>query len=736
MPIIFHSKSKEFHIYNQKVSYLIEIMENNELGNLYYGKRLHDRESFSYLHQEQARPLGALATDTNSKLCLQYARQEYPSYGTGDYRYGAYTIEQCNGSKISKFEYVSHSIYAGKTTIAPLPSTYVEMEDEATSIEIKLYDKLIETELILTYTIYENRPAITRHAKFYNNGSQSVVIQNAMSACVDLPDKEYEMIHLSGAWAREHHVKKRKLEQGIQSVYSMRGASSAEHNPFLALKGYNTTEDAGEVYGFSLVYSGSFLGQIEVCSHDTTRVMIGIHPDTFSWELKPSDSFQTPEVVMVYSDQGLNAMSQTYHELYRTRLVRGYWRDRERPVLLNNWEATYMDFTESGIIQLAQKAKDIGVELFVLDDGWFGTRNDDTQGLGDWYVNKSKLPNGISGLSRKIEELGMKFGIWIEPEMVNKNSELYRMHPDWIISTPDRFESPSRDQHVLDYSRTEVVDKIFEMLDCLLAESKISYIKWDMNRYITECYSRTTQAQEQGMVMHRHILGVYDLYTRLITKYPEVLFESCASGGARFDPGMLHFSPQVWCSDNTDAVERLKIQYGTSVVYPISTIGAHVSAIPNHQINRITPLKTRGNVAFFGAFGYELDLNVLTDEELTEIREQITIYKKYRKLIHQGVFYRIENPFDKGDTAWIVVSENKKEAIAVYYFNLHHANAGWLRFKLKGLEEEKQYRLSLNGEEIVLYGSELMHAGLPLNRNNESKKNGDFSSLLFYLREE
>ncbi len=736
MPIVFHSGSREFHIFNKDVSYIIEIMENNELGHLYYGKRLKDRESFSYLHQEEARPLAALAGNTPSKLCLQYARQEYPSYGKGDYRYGAYIIEQPNGSKITKFEYISHKIYNGKKEIKPLPSTYVEQEGEATSIEIVLFDKIINTEFILTYTVFENRPVITRNVKFVNKGNLSLIIQSAMSACIDFPDREFEMIHLSGAWARERHVKTRKIEQGIQSVYSMRGASSAEHNPFIAMKRVGTIEDFGEVFGFSLVYSGSFLGQVEVCSHDTTRIIMGIHPNTFTWILGEGQDFQTPELVMVYSDCGLNKMSQTYHELYRTRLVRGYWRDRERPVLLNNWEATYMDFTEDGIIQLAKKAKDIGVELFVLDDGWFGTRDDDTQGLGDWYANLNKLPDGISGLSRKVEALGLKFGLWIEPEMVNKNSELYRAHPDWILSTPDRFESPSRYQHVLDYSRPEVVDAIFHMLDQLLSTSKISYIKWDMNRYITECYSRGASSLEQGMVMHKYILGVYSLYARLLDKYPELLFESCSSGGARFDPGMLYYSPQVWCSDNTDAVERLKIQYGTSMVYPVSTMGAHVSAIPNHQVNRITPLKTRGNVAYFGAFGYELDLNLLSDEEQKEVTEQIVQYKQYRKLIHQGTFYRIESPFEQEDTAWIVVSEDKKEAIAVYFFNLHHANVGWLCFKLKGLDSDKQYVLSLNDKEVSMSGSELMYAGIPLDRNKEGKKYGDFSSLLFYIREE
>lgn len=734
MPIIYHEESKEFHIFNKQISYVIEIMENGQIGMLYYGTRIHDRKSFSYLHEDAARPLGALAGEKPSILCLQYTKQEYPSYGTGDYRYGACTIEQENGSKISNFIYVSHQIYTGKKKIEPLPATYVEEKSEATSMEITLYDDVMDTELILTYTIYEDLPVITKHAKFIHKGKESIILQNAMSGCVDLPDKDYEMIHLSGAWARERYIKTRKLEQGIQSIYSMRGASSAEHNPFIALKRKYTTENSGEVYGFSLVYSGSYLGQVEVCSHDTTRVMMGIHPDTFSWKLNKNESFQTPEIVMVYTKDGLNDMSQTYHKLYRTRLARGQWRDKERPVLLNNWEATYMDFTEDKILKIARRAKEAGVELFVLDDGWFGKRDDDDRSLGDWYVNTKKLPNGIAGLSRNVEAIGMKFGIWIEPEMVNKDSDLYRAHPDWILSTPDRFETPSRQQHVLDYSRKEVVDAIFEMLDKMISESKISYIKWDMNRYITECYSKTVASNEQRKVMHRYILGVYDLYTRLTTKYPEILFESCSSGGARFDPGMLYFAPQTWCSDDTDASERLKIQYGTSMVYPISSIGAHVSAVPNHQLERVTPLSTRANVAFFGAFGYELDLNKLTEEEMQLVKEQVNYYKCNRKLIQQGIFYRLRNPFEGNDTAWIVVSENQSEAIAAYYQRLNWVNAGYLRLKLAGLTEDDLYEVTAFGRTEKFYGSELMYAGLPINRKELTESEGDFASVLFQLK--
>lgn len=737
MPIIYHESSKQFHLYNREISYIIRVMENGQLENLYYGKRIADREDFAYLHENGPKPLASMAVEAPSELCLQYTRQEYPMYGTGDFRYGAGIVAQENGSRITKFEYVCHEIYQGKKKLTPLPATYVEADKEAISLEIALHDEVMDTDLILSYTLYEEMPVLTRNARYVHKGTEKIVLECALSGCVDLPDKEYEMIHLSGAWARERFVKTRQLEQGIQGVYSMRGTSSAEHNPFLALKRAETTEHSGEVFGFSFVYSGNFVAQAEVCSHDTTRVLMGIHPDGFSWPLEEGESFQTPEMVLVYSDRGLNGMSQVFHKLYRTRLARGYWRDKERPVLLNNWEATYMDFTEETILDIARKAKEVGVELFVLDDGWFGTRNDDTQGLGDWYANRKKLPDGLEGLSEKIEALGMKFGVWIEPEMVNKNSDLYRTHPDWILSVPERFESPARQQHVLDYSRKEVVDYIFGLLDKILSDSKISYIKWDMNRYITECYSRAIAADRQGTVFHKYVLGVYDLYTRLTEKYPEILFESCSSGGARFDPGMLYFAPQTWCSDDTDASERQKIQYGTSFVYPVSSMGAHVSAVPNHQLERVTPLSTRGNVAFFGAFGYELDLNKLSEEEISLVEKQIAYYKKYRKLIHTGVFYRLLSPFEKHgqSTAWMVVDEQRREAIVAYYQKLNWVNSGSIRVKLAGLNENAWYELEGFGEKQVYSGSELMYAGVSLTKDRYLNRGGDFTSVVFNLHE-
>lgn len=590
---------------------------------------------------------------------------------------------------------------------------------------------------MLSYTVFAEMPVLTRNSRIVQKGNQKIVLERAMSASVEFPDMDYEMVHLSGAWARERYVKNRKLEMGIQAVQSLTGTcSSAEHNPFLALKRPHTTEEQGDVYGFSLVYSGNFLAQTEVSTFDITRVMMGIHPEGFHWELSAGEEFQTPEVVMVYSSQGLNKMSQTYHKLYRKRLMRGMWRDQARPILLNNWEATYFDFNEEKILNIAAKAKEAGVELFVLDDGWFGTRNDDYRGLGDWYVNLEKLPDGISGLSHKVEEMGLKFGLWVELEMVNKDSDLYRAHPDWIIGVPERFESHSRHQHVLDFSRKEVVDYIYAMVSKIIRESSISYIKWDMNRYMTEPYSRGLDASSQGEVMHKYILGVYDLYTRLTTEFPEILFESCASGGARFDPAMLYFAPQTWTSDDTDGNERTKIQYGTSYVYPIVSMGTHVSAVPNHQLYRVTPLSTRANVAYFGTFGYELDLNLLSDREMEMVKEQIEFMKENRELIQMdGDFYRLRSPFEGNDTAWMVVSQDKKQAIAGFYQKLNKVNASWLRLKLQGLDKERLYDVQCEETIYQAYGDELMYVGIPLDRERLNKKGGDFASLIYVLKE-
>lgn len=735
MPIQYHKSTQTFHLYNEQVSYIFKVLRNNQLGQLYYGKRVNDREDFDHLFETRQRPMAPCAFEGDLTFSLEHIKQEYPAYGSGDMRHPAIDILQENGSRIVNFTYQSHEIISGKPQLKDLPATYVENNDEATTLLITLFDEVIDTKIILSYTIYENLAVITRNAYIENCGNQKLILNQAMSMSLDLPDKDYEMIELTGAWSRERSIKNRKLEHGIQSIYSLRGCSSNNFNPFIALKRNDCTEYDGEVLGFSFVYSGNFLAQVEVDTYNVSRVTMGIHPHTFSWPLNQGESFQTPEVVMVYSDHGLNQMSQTYHELYQKRLARGQYRDQVRPILVNNWEGTYFDFDEEKILNIAKTAQKLGIELFVLDDGWFGKRNNDNAGLGDWYPNLEKLPHGIAGLSKKIVDLGMQFGIWFEPEMVNKDSDLYRAHPEWTFETPNRQTSHGRNQYVLDFSNPEVVDYIYGLMAKVIEESHITYIKWDMNRCMSEVYSSVHNSQDQGKVMHKYILGVYHLYDMLTTNFPEILFESCASGGARFDPAMMYYAPQCWTSDDTDAIERLKIQYGTSMVYPISSMGAHVSATPNHQVFRNTPLKTRADVAYFGTFGYELDLNKLSQDEQEQIIEQVQFMKEYREVIQFGTFYRLKSPFEGNETIWMVVSKDQNTAIVGYYRPLQVVNEGYHRVKLMGLDSNKEYHVSIH--DVTCYGDELMNIGLITSDSScgENKDGeGDYLSRLYILK--
>ncbi len=737
MNIIYHETSRTFHLYNDKISYIMTIMRNGHLGQLYFGKQIRDREDFSYFLETCGRPMTSYVYEDDRTFSLEHLRQEYPVFGTTDYRQPAAEIRQENGSRISDFRYRSYKIMDGKPRLIGLPATYTEEDSEARTLIVTLEDDVTKVQVELFYTIFAKGGVLTRSVRFYHRGERPVQLTRAMSLCLDLPDCDYVWEQLSGCWARECHIKNRSLEPGILSIGSMRGNSSHEHNPFLVLKRRTADERQGEAIGFSIIYSGNFRIQAEVDAHDTLRVLAGIDPETFEWKLSCGGEFQTPEVVMVYTDQGLNHMSQTFHKLYQKRLARGYWRDCARPILNNNWEATYFDFTQERLVEIAAKAKECGVELFVLDDGWFGQRSSDRAGLGDWKANRERLPDGISGIADRIEALGMKFGLWFEPEMVNKDSDFYRQHPDWVLSVPDRSLSHGRYQYVLDFSRKEVVDAIYGQMAEILNHAKISYIKWDMNRSITECYSSAWPADQQGEIYHRYILGVYDLYERLTSEFGNVLFESCASGGGRFDPGMLYYAPQGWTSDDSDAVERLKIQYGASMCYPISSMGTHVSAVPNHQLGRLTPLHTRANVAYFGTFGYELDLNKLTAEETEEVKEQIIFMKKYRNLLQFGTFYRLQSPFDGNQAAWMTVSDDKKTALVGFYRVLNRVNGCFTRLRLLGLNPEYYYRNAVDGS--CHYGDELMYAGLITSDETAGEMmsgigmNADFESRIYVL---
>ncbi len=738
MPIHYHENTRTFHLFNASVSYIFTILENGTPGSLYYGARLTDKDDYSELLEMKRRANAPCTYEGNLLFSLEHLKQEYPLYGHGDLRYPACSMRRENGSHIFEFRYISHVIYSGKHGINGLPAIWCSTTDEMESLEVELEDANSGTRLTLYYTICSDLPVIARHTRITQAGASAVTIERVMSCNVDLIDDAWEMVQLNGAWSRERHVTTMPLRPGIQSVYSMRGHSSAQFNPFLALKRKECTETQGECMGFTLLYSGSFLAGVEVDNYHVSRVQIGIHPDCFEWTLQQGESFETPEAVYVYSEDGLNGMSQAFHTLFNRHLVRGKYRMKERPILINNWEATYFDFDEEKIVRIAETAAQAGIELFVLDDGWFGNRNDDHRGLGDWYVNLQKLPHGISGLSQRIHSLGMQFGLWIEPEMVNRDSNLYRTHPEWVMVDPDYVPCHGRNQYVLDFSRKEVVDYIFKCLDQVLDGADVNYIKWDMNRTMSEVYSRSHSSLQQGRVMHEYILGVYDLYERLIQKYPDILFESCASGGGRFDAGMLYYAPQAWTSDNSDAVERLKIQYGTSYVYPPSCMGAHVSAVPNHQVFRNTPFNTRANTAFYGAFGYELDLSKLTEDELEQVRQQITFMKKYRSVFQYGTFYRLSSPFESNETVWMSVSQDQKTAIVGYYRVLNEVNVGYRRIRLKGLNPDEQYRISMDGRWIE--GRELMKAGLVTSdytsgENGEiyNGSNGDFISRLYVL---
>lgn len=735
--IEWNEKARQFHLRNERVSYLIRIHDDGQPGGLYFGPSLAAGRSYRHLPPVEFR---GFSNRVGDPIPL-----EMPTPGSGDFRIPGLVVEQADGSGALGLGYREHRIVAGKPPIPGLPATYTEKDDEAQTLELLLADEPSGLEVRLRYTIFRDLPAIARSVRIRNGGTARIRLATAMSASLDLPDADWELVQLSGAWARECQVRTRRLVASRQSVGSIRGASSHHHNPFVVLRRPATTEEHGEAIGLSLVYSGNFLAEVEVDPFQTTRTRIGINPEGFAWNLGPGEEFATPEAVLVHSSQGLGALSDAYHRLYRERLARGTWRDRPRPVLINNWEGTYFDFTEDRLVAIAEVARDLGIELFVLDDGWFGARDDDTTSLGDWFVDRRKLPNGIDGLARRIEGLGLKFGLWIEPEMVSPQSQLFEAHPDWAIGGPGRPRTESRNQLVLDMSRPEVVDHLFGVLSAVLGSAPISYVKWDMNRNITEPWSAALPADRQGELFHRYILGVYELYRRLTEAFPEILFESCAGGGGRFDPGMLAFAPQAWTSDNTDAIERLSIQWGTSLAYPLSSMSAHVSAVPNHQVGRITPLATRAAVAFFGVFGYELDATALTDEEQREVADQVAFYKRHRDVFQRGRFVRLRGPFDGdgNETAWMAVSEDKRHAVVGWYQVLNRPAPGPRRLRLRGLDGPATYRVSTWPERDdgltrsnagERGGDELMTAGLVLGLHHaRAPGEGDFQARLFVL---
>lgn len=727
MPIFFDEAQGLFHLQSRNTSYIIQLVHGYP-AHAYFGAKLRHGSNLDQLLTFQERAsFSPNPIPEDKSISLDSLPQEYPQYGTSDFRSPAYQVRLANGTRATELTYRSHRIVPGKPALEGLPAVYVEQDHEAETLELELEDRVSGLVVVLSYTVFAEFYAIARSARLTNGSSEPLQLERALSASVDFPDAAYDALYLSGAWARERHVQRRRLAPGVTGISSRRGSSSHQQNPFLALLRPDATEQQGEVYGFSLVYSGSFTAEAEVEQFGTTRVQIGINPFDFTWRLEPGESFQTPEAVLVYSAEGLGGMSRTYHRLYRTRLCRGQFRDQERPILVNNWEATYFDFNADKIEAIAKAGSELGIELFVLDDGWFGRRDRDNSSLGDWFEDRRKLPDGLADLARRVKDTGLQFGLWFEPEMVSPDSDLYRAHPDWCLHVPDRRRTEARDQLILDMSRSDVRQYLYERLSTIFSTVPITYVKWDMNRNMTEIGSAVSPAERQGEVAHRYMLGLYELLERLTSEFPHILFESCSGGGGRFDPGMLYYMPQTWTSDDTDAAERLKIQYGTSIVYPVSTMGAHVSAVPNHQVERTTPLTFRGDVAMSGNFGYELDLTRFTEEEKETAKRQIAIYKEIRGLVQQGDLYRLQSPFEGNETAWMFVRPDQNEALLFYFRVLAEPNGPLRSVKLQGLDPAKDYEVVGSGE--VYGGDRLMNAGLSM-----ASVRGDFSSKMIHLK--
>jgi alpha-galactosidase len=726
MPIEFYARQRLFLLRNREMSYALQVSPDGYLHHVYWGKKI--REVHDFPEKVQNGPSEFHTPDQRfPDNSLETSRLEYPAYGNSDFRYPAVEVEDESGSCLVIPKFKTYQIQKGKPPLPGLPATYVEVPSEADTLVIQLCDEQLELSIFLLYTVYAERNVITRSAKLVNTGDKHLQIRRALSASVDFEGSRYEFLHLSGSWTREQVPYRLPISPGMNTIESRRGASSHEQNPFAALISPGTDETCGNVYAMSLLYSGNFKAGVEVSSFFTSRFFIGINPFAFSWKLEPEQSFQTPEAVMVYSDEGLGKMSRTFHSLYRERLCRGYYRDKVRPILINSWEAFYFQFNSKDLLRLAQSAKKLGIELFVLDDGWFANRNDDCSSLGDWEISSSKIPEGLPVFGREIHDIGLRFGLWFEPEMVSPNSKLYRKHPDWCLHIENRPRTLRRHQLVLDLSRQDVCKYLEEMLTRIFSKVSPDYIKWDMNRNITEAASALLPPDRQQEVFHRYILNLYKILDALTRKFPHILFENCASGGGRFDPGMLFYMPQTWASDDTDAVERLKIQKGCSMVYPPVTICSHVSAVPNHQIGRTTSLDMRGHVAMTGTFGYELDISALSAQEKEKIKQQINLYKNIRQTVQFGEFYRLSPAVPDQITACQFCSQDGKQICLFIFTVLCTPNVFLFPVKMQGLDPDEQYKDLSSG--TIYGGDELMYRGFPVFPGYR-----DFSSALYLLR--
>lgn len=691
MDITYNEKTRVFKLDTPHTSYCIGVVdEENFLGHIYYGKKLLG-DDLTYLLRTGEAPFVPSKNNRDRTSFLDSFPMEYTGNNLGDYREGTLGVRTVGGHSGVSLSYASHRIYDGKEALSGLPATFGE-EKTCRTLELVCEDPILKLQVILSYSVFADTDAIARSVRIANGGSEEIFLTKVLSACIDMDNEEYEMVTLNGSWARERVIQVSPVRKGKQSVGSVRGESSHQAHPFMAWKSRTTTEETGDIYAMHFVYSGNFLAQIEESQFGSIRAMMGIHPEDFCWKLSPGESFQAPEVICMYSAQGVGGMTRNFHDLYRNHLIRGIYKDKKRPVLINNWEATYFNFNTEKLLEIARQAAALGIEMLVMDDGWFGHREDDNTSLGDWQVNESKLQGGLQHLVEEVNRLGMKFGIWFEPEMVSPDSDLYRQHPDWAIQIPGRVGSLSRNQYVLDLTRKEVRDHVYDMVAAVLHSANIEYVKWDMNRQLSDLGSFGLPADRQGELLHRQILAVYEMQERLIREFPNLLLENCSGGGARFDPGMLYYSPQIWCSDDTDAVERLSIQAGTAMLYPLSTMGAHVSDCPNHTVGRTTPFETRGYVALSGTFGYELDVTKIPAADREQIPAQVAMYHKYNDLVRRGDYYRIAHYAENHlYDCWEVVAKDKSEALVTYVQVLGQANCHSRRIRIPGLAPDKTY---------------------------------------------
>lgn len=716
--IAFPEDITMFQLDAKDTSYIFGVIDEGYLVHGYFGKKICG-DDLTYLLRLTENPWVPKTNMRDKGTFMDATAFEYPCHGTGDYREPCLMVMDDEGMTATDLRYQSHKVYKGKPALEGLPATFAN-ENEAETLEITCIDKHTGLEAVLVYTVFNDLDVITRSVRLKNTGTAPLNVKRVLSMCVDFDNDGYDLITLNGSWARERCMERCRLHHGKQGIDSVKGESSHQNNPFMALVSHNADEDCGEAYGFNFVYSGNFFAQAEVTQHKYTRAVMGINHFDFNWLLEPNEEFVAPEAVMVYSDDGIGKMSRTFHDLYRQHLIRGEYKDKRRPILINNWEATYFDFDTDKLIGIAKEASKLGIEMLVMDDGWFGHRDSDNSSLGDWFVYEKKLKGGLKHLVDEVNKLGMKFGIWFEPEMISPDSELYRNHPEWAIQVRGRDMTMSREQYVLDYSNKEVRDCVYGMMKNILDNANIEYIKWDMNRQLTEVGSTSLPKNRQRELWHRYVLGVYDLMNRLTTDYPHILLENCSGGGARFDAGMLYYSPQIWCSDDTDAIERLKIQHGTTICYPASAMGAHVSDCPNHTVGRSTPFSTRGNVAMVGTFGYELDVTRIPQEDRDAIPGQIAEFNKYNPVIRTGDQYRIGNVFeDNMWDAWIFVAKDKSEAVFTFIQVLGRPNYRGRRIKLKGLDPKSAYKNMETGE--VLNGCALMNSGIFISLDGDFK---------------